>query len=150
VLLIVVLLLFASMAFGQVSRPNTCVPAGEGDRTSWVHDHLVINAEDKPIRNLRGTVRNVLNQPIQGVLVEIFPRKAGDPDPVHFNGNDSSGRRVEACVTDESGEFSFELGAGHYEVRGSKPDWNPTSMLVLVDRRRGSKKLLTVPLKVGD
>jgi hypothetical protein len=93
-----------------------------------------------------------MNKPVEGVLVEIYAREASDPLPQQRDKGEftNSPKRIAACITGTSGTFDFDVPSGRYEVRASKPDWNSTSLLVVVDKQRGKPKALSVPLVVGD
>ena len=127
--------IYATCAWSQ------CTLAPDSRTTYWGHQNSV-TVYSHPLKTLRGTV--VLGFatpeiPKDGVLVEIF-----DHPELAMEGNPSrtGQRRLKACLTQKDGSFSFDLPAGKYELRCSKPvDWNCSSMIVEIARNGASKKL---------
>jgi len=97
-----------------------------------------------------GMIRDGNERPIEGVLVEVYRRHENDPSPNQSERGTNSEPRVYACITGATGEYAFDLPSGRYEVLSSKPDWNPTSVLALVDVRKGKKTPTVIRLEVGD
>src|SRR5271157_4659714 len=139
-----VLLLYAITAYGEANSVGPCQTATENDRTHWGHVWGVTHFEEVPLKRLSGIVHDLWGQPIPEALVEIFPWKKGEPDPVPSD--DNARHRIAACITGAPGSFAFELNSGYYEVRVSRHDWNMTSTIVRVDQRMGRKKRLSVLL----
>jgi hypothetical protein len=135
--LVPVLVLFSVLAVGEGPQGTTCAPADDTEHTRWGHDNGVIDLQAKPVKALRGTVRAAHNQPVNGVLVEVYGYREGD---TISNPDDMPSRpRISACVTDATGAFGFRVPSGRYEVRVSGRWWDTTSALVVVDTRKGRK-----------
>ena len=109
---------------------------------------VYVNPE--PLKKLRGNVLLGSGKPElakDGVLVEVFdrPELATGGDPTR-----QGQKRLIACVTRKDGRFSFNLPAGKYELRCSKPsEWNCTSVIVEINAR-GSSKPLSVRLELAE
>jgi hypothetical protein len=93
-------------------------------------------------------VRASADQPVDDALVEVLQLdRKGSPAETS---NDALGRRrLASCLTERNGEFGFDLPPGRYELLCSKPNWNSTSVIVVVSPR-GSRRKVVVPLKIGD
>jgi hypothetical protein len=126
-----------------------CRPAPDSRQTAWGHQNAV-RVNSKPLKKLQGTLLLGYGGPEvfkEGVLVEVFdhPELALSGDP-----NRTGQKRLKACVTSKDGAFSFDLPAGKYELRCSKPvEWNCTSVIVEIDKK-GSSKPLNVRLLLAE
>ena len=60
-------------------------------------------------------------------------------------------KRIAACMTDETGRFSFKVPSGDYELRFSKsPEWDVTSYCIKVRKWPfTSRRRLVVYLQIG-
>ncbi|MGC1415170.1 MAG: hypothetical protein WA817_07810 [Candidatus Acidiferrum sp.] len=131
-------------ALGQCSAA-----ASNSLTTRWGHENAVY-VNSKPIKKLRGNVLLGFGKPDvlkDGILVEVFdhPELAMGADPTR-----KGQKRLMACVTRKDGGFSFDLPAGKYELRCSKPtEWNCTSVIVEINAT-GSSKPLSVQLDLAD
>jgi hypothetical protein len=136
---------------GACSYPalGQCRPAPDSLQTIWGHQNAVI-VNSKPLKKLQGNLLLGYGGPEvskDGVLVEVFdhPELALSGDQ-----NRTGQRRLRACVTQKDGSFSFDLPAGKYELRCSKPvEWNCTSVVVDIDKK-GSSKSLSVRLELAE
>ena len=145
---------FLSVFFFSVgcahSAVGQCSTAASNSLTTyWGHQNAVyVNSE--PLKKLRGNVLLGSGKPDvskDGVLVEVFdhPELAMGADPTR-----QGQKRLMACVTRKDGRFSFNLPAGKYELRCSKPiEWNCTSVIVEINAT-GSPKPLSVQLELAD
>jgi len=131
------------------SQPATCNVAGGSQRTHWGHQYQVFDFQSRPVRSLKGSIQDIQDKPVEGVLVEVYARQAKDPSPVQQDSSRVSETRLFACVTGASGLYSFDLPSGYYELRSSKPDWNSTSVLIRIDPQNGQKKETRITLEVG-
>jgi len=114
----------------------------------WGHDHVVVDMSSKPIKNIRGMVRALVNQPVDDTLVEIL-QLGPTVSPAETSNDARVRRRLASCLTGHSGEFGFDLPPGRYELLLSKPDWNSTSVIVVVSAK-GMRRKVVVPLKLAD
>ena len=145
------LILALSLAAGAVAQahpPSSCTPATEAQTTHWGHQHVVLDFRDEPVTVVKGSVRDLDEGPVEGALVEVFARRRHDPLPQQSDRKETK-PRISACLTGTGGSFEFRLPPGRYEVRVSRPDWNSTSALVVVDPKHGKRKPLTIRLFVG-
>jgi len=140
------LILFALMP-GMVAFCQ-CIPAST-EKTTWGGNTNVVLKEPRPMRSVQGFVKDRVDKPLTGVLVEVYdhPEIAlQNPSP------DRTGqKRIAACLTSETGLFSLDVVPGHYELRFSKSGgWNVTSVPVRVTRSApSSKKGVVVRLFLG-
>ena len=103
----------------------------------------------KPMRSLHGIVGDTMGEPLTGVLVEVYdhPETLLRSGPPLVNAQ----RRITGCTTNETGQFSFKVPAGNYELRFSNSyGWDVTSVYIRVKKfRLPSRKGLTVSLTLG-
>jgi hypothetical protein len=114
----------------------------------WGHDRVVVDMSNSGLKNIRGTVRALVDQPVDDVLVEVLQLGPTKP-PAETSEQARDRRRLASCVTGRGGEFGFDLPPGRYELVSSKPDWNSTSVIIVVSPK-GKRRTITVPLKIGD
>ena len=150
--LLIIMFLFAWPALGQQPKPKTCTPAGETQHTIWGNLPVNYDRQTKPIKAVKGTVEgwsvSAKRVSQEGVLVEIYPYRVGEPTRIPDD-PDRSRPRVYACVTGANGAFDFDLPSGRYEIIASKKDHRATTVLVAVDRKQGESKPLKIPIEVG-
>jgi hypothetical protein len=149
-LLLQLIIIFGSLTCSGTPKRCSCTPATKTQLTHWGHRIVVFDLQRDPVKAIHGAVRDANNQPVEGVLVEIYRRRQGEPPPDHIVRDGVSEERFLACVTGPKGEYEFELPSGYFELRSSKIDWNSTSLLVTVNVRSGSKKNTDVRLEIGD
>jgi len=142
------LVLFSNTGWGAAEY--TCKPAPSARMTVWGHNHVLVDLSSKPLVLLRGSVRALSDQAVDGALVEVLDLGGAARQPSQTAEDARTRTRVAACITGQTGGFEFDLPPGRYELITSKPDWNSTSVLVVVDRRRGKRRDVVIPLKVGD
>jgi hypothetical protein len=114
------------------------------------HDHVLVDLSNKPVTLFRGSVRAVSDQAVAGALVEVLDVGATARLPTETAEDARTRAKLAACITGQAGGFTFDLPPGPYELLASKPDWNSTSVLIVVDARRGKRRDIVIPLKVGD
>lgn len=126
-----------------------CHHPEKGDSTRPGANMYIVQQEETPYRELKGTVELGGDHPLEDVLVEIFDQpeyllKQFGPPP-------ASQKRLAACVTSEDGKFCFRhLAPGKYELRASsQAGVNVTHVYVVVNRRAGQTKELVVGMSVG-
>ena len=147
--IILLLLLVCSAVSGAPSKKYSCGPAGPTRGLVWGHNHASVDLSTTPIKSLRGIVRALGDQPVDGALVEVLIYSANS-SATRTEDDARSRRRLAACVTARDGLFDFDLPSGSYELLTSKPDWNSTSVLVTIDKRRGRQRDIVIPLRIGD
>ena len=125
-----------------------CQPPGSTRSLVWGRDHALVDMSNKPLKNIRGVVRALVDQPVDDALVEIL--ELGPTGSPAETSDDARGRhRLASCLTGHDGEFGFDLPPGRYELVCSKPDWNSTSVIIIVSPK-GRRRNFVVPLKIGD
>ena len=117
--------------------------------TVWGHNHALIDFSAKPVERLRGSVRTLSEQSIGDVLVEVIDLRVA-AGPAQSSEDLRTRQRIGTCITGPTGRFEFDVPPGRYELIASKPDWNSTSVLVVVERGRGKRGEIVIPLRVGD
>lgn len=129
-----------------------CAPPDNRETTHWTGNQaeLFVFIEKGTYRELKGKVLTSTDgAPFAGVLVEVFD----NPDyllPNHFFRRGKQ-VRVAACRTGSDGKFCFaSLPSGRYELRLSSDqrsvEWNTSQLFVIVDRKKGDRKDLTVAM----
>ena len=119
------------------------------ENTKWGGNTNVVLQESKPMRSIRGIVRDPMDKPLTAALVEVYDHPEivlQDSSPER-----TGQKRIAACVTSEGGSFAFDVPPGYYELRVSKSsEWNATSVLVQVIKSvAASKKGMSVRLSPG-
>jgi hypothetical protein len=127
-----------------------CTPATPVRTTVWGHNHVLVDLTDKPLALLRGSVRTFSGEGVEGALVEVLNLGGATRRPTETSEDARTRPRLAACITGQTGGFAFDLPPGRYELLTSKPDWNSTSVVVLVDARKGKRRDILIPLNVGD
>jgi hypothetical protein len=91
--------------------------------------------------NVGGTVYDQdLENPLAGVLVEVFPQPEGADSLSRFNLRQEN--RLKACFVGKDGKFALHLKAGTYELRFSiQPGWNCTYQRIDVVKNSRSEDL---------
>lgn len=134
------------------SQNCDCVDAKSEDTTRFGGNELITLIESKTRKSIQGKVSDVNGKALNDVLVEIFDK----PEWIKENKNSppENQKRLFACVTNESGSFSFpKISKGRYEIRFSKDvGWSPTYILIEVDPQnsKASENILEVYLNVGN
>lgn len=129
------------------------MPASPDQKTSWGQQNVIIK-EDEIFKSLRGKVVAANEQPLAGVLIEVYDKPEGLlMDWKEREARKAQQQRIAACVTRADGEFCFpKIPAGKYELRCSKPiEWNSTSPYVIVapeDPHSTSSKII-VPMHLS-
>jgi protocatechuate 3,4-dioxygenase beta subunit len=145
------LLAVFSSGFSEENKCG-CVPAAPDVTTSWGNQNVIIKNEGV-VQSLRGkVVGSASHKAMEGVLVEVYDKPEGLlMDWKERKERKRDQRRVAACVTKANGEFCFPgIPPGKYELRCSKPiEWDPTSVYVVVGRRKRPNKNLEVPLHIS-
>ncbi len=145
--LLIAILILASTAASERVHTSGCNPT-TSERTRWGNVVAVLNLQKNPVKSLWGTVRDSVD-PVDRVLVEVYPLHGNNPE---WHGPDREAgieSRVSACITGKTGDFSFDLPSGRYEIRSSRADWKTTSVLVVIDTKKGKKTPLEIQLQVG-
>jgi hypothetical protein len=135
---LVLLLLFDSIT-SQSMKTSYCLSAEDRQCTAWGHTDVVLDFRPKPVQSINGKVLDAIGKPISGVLVEIYEFVWTGPPPF-WHSSLKCHERLAACITDETGRFSFKLPSGCYELRASKHAFNATSILTTIDVKKGKKK----------
>ena len=147
----IVMLLLSSLGVSYHQNDCPCVAPEPNETTHQGGNEVITVIEKKTYKSVRGVVRNVNGEPMEGVLVELFDkpewiRKDHSSSPEDQN-------RIAACKTGPDGKFCFEnIPAGEYELRGSKDSgWNPSHILVKVDPYdpKASDKGIRLQMTVG-
>ena len=144
------LLLLSSAIVGGPPAKYACTPATPARTTVWGHDHVLVDFSDKPVALLRGLVRTFSEKGVEGALVEVLDLGGTARRPTETSEDARTRPRLAACITGQAGGFAFDLPPGRYELLTSKPDWNSTSVVVVVDAGKGKRRDVLIPLKVGD
>jgi hypothetical protein len=144
--MLTVIVLMAATVLAQARPESSCSPVQATQRTIWVHQHIVLDLHDKPLKTMSGAVLDGYKRPVGRTLVEVFAYD-GHQLPMLTNELDAM-QRVAACFTDGTAGFKFALPPGRYEIRASKDAWNTTSVLVVISPK-GKKRTLTIPLQGG-
>ena len=145
--LFIAILILASTAASERVHTSSCDPT-TSERTRWGNLVVIRNLQKNPVKSLWGTVR-AHDELGDGVLVEVYPLHGNNPE---WHGPDREAgieTRVSACITSKAGDFSFDLPSGRYEIRSSRADWKTTSVLVVIDTKKGKKIPLEIQLQVG-
>jgi hypothetical protein len=148
--ILIAIVFLGCAAAGEPIHKSTGTLVDGAQRTHWGHVLVSLDLQNNSVNALWGTVRVALKDPVEGVLVEVYSRHAGDSAPRQTDGEVSIENRVGACITGAAGNYAFDLPSGHYEIRATKRDWNPTSALIVVDVRKGKKTATQIPLEVGN
>lgn len=128
-----------------------CTTPAAGETTHQGGNEIVTFREHRIYKSVRGVVRDVNDEPVEGVLVEVFDH----PEWLLSNppANRMEQHRIAACKTGADGSFCFEnIPSGRYELRASKDAaWNPSHVYIVVNRRsrRSTRAGITVRLTVG-
>jgi hypothetical protein len=145
--LLLAILILGSTAASERVRTSSCNPT-PSERTHWGNVVVVLNLQKKPLKSLWGTVRDSTD-PVDGVLIEVYPRHGDNAEPQGPDREATIESRVSACITGKAGDFSFDLPSGRYEIRSSRADWKTTSVLVVIDTKKGKKTPVDIQLQVG-
>jgi hypothetical protein len=143
--LVIVCLVSIFLVHGQAVQ---CRPPGPTRSMIWGHDHVTVEMSSKPLKNIRGTVRALVEQPVADVLVEVLHLGPSE-SPAETSDDARMRRRLASCITAGDGKFGFDLPPGRYQLLFSKPDWNSTSVNIAVSKK-GKLRNIVVPLKIGD
>jgi hypothetical protein len=116
--------------------------------TVWGHNHRLLDYSEEPVNLVRGLVLVHYDQPVDDALVEVFDLDDASHSLEKSDDLPTKVRRA-ACITNNVGGFSFSLPPGSYELVVSKPDWNSTSVLIVVDPQMGKQRDIHIPLNIG-
>lgn len=128
-----------------------CTAPAPGETTHQGGNEIVTFRERRTYKSVHGVVRDVNDEPLADVLVEVFDH----PEWIALNYPASrvEQRRVAACKTGADGSFCFEnIASGRYELRASKDAaWNPSHVYIVVNprSRKGVRAGIRVQLRVG-
>ncbi|MBC8031908.1 MAG: carboxypeptidase regulatory-like domain-containing protein [Pyrinomonadaceae bacterium] len=131
---------------------SRCTTSVESTR-SGANESIVI-AEKRQYRRLTGIVRDVNEEVVSDVLVEVFDH----PEHLLMSYPESEEmkkvqRRIAACVVGADGRFYFKnIRAGKYEVRFSKDGgWKYTHVHVVVapGNRKATRRGLVISMQAG-
>lgn len=141
--------LLTSSCFFVVASParSQCVPTST-QQTIWGGNQRIVIEQAKPVKMIHGIARGPAGGALEGVLVEVFDH----PEIVksYTRQQNSAQTRMAACMTNESGRFSFELPPGDYELRLSKSsEWDVMSVIVRVRKSARSSTKTTADLELG-
>ena len=149
--LLTVILMICCLA--KASRPDRCkcaAPAA-GETTHQGGNEIVTFREQRAYRSVRGVARDANDDPLEGVLVEVFDH----PEWIlsNYPASRVEQHRIAVCKTGADGSFCFEnIPSGKYELRASKDTaWNPSHVYIVVNRRsrRSTRASINVRLTVG-
>jgi hypothetical protein len=99
-------------AVPSLAANNTCMPAAETDVTRYRFNAIVMT--HPAVRAVRGVVTAPDDRPMRDVLVEVYDH----PEVVSATAQARRAqRRIAACFTRDTGQFSLEVPPGSYEVR---------------------------------
>lgn len=149
--LIPVLLIICCLTDPAFSDDCQCIAPAVGETTHQGGSEIVTLRERKAYRSIRGVVRDVNGEPVEGALVEVFDH----PEWIlaDYPGSKVKQSRIAACKTGGDGSFCFEtIPSGRYELRASKDEaWNPSHIYIIVNRRNRNRRSagLSVTLTVG-
>ena len=145
--LIIAILVIHTIGSAALPQGNCrCRKATADDQTIWGH---IANQyeEERPVRSIHGTVRNPVDYPIEGALVEVLPDDGKDSTPTS-----NSHRRVAACRVGADGKFCFTgVKPGKYILAVGAQGFNISFVSVTLSpkNRRSSGKGIQVSLE-GD
>ena len=123
-----------------------CRKATADDQTIWGHIASSY-VEETPIRSIHGTVRNPVDSPVEGALVEVFEDNGKYPTPTS-----SAHKRVAACKVDADGKFCFTgVKPGKYILAVGADGYNISFVSITLSPkdRRSSGKGLQINLQLG-
>jgi hypothetical protein len=143
-----VLLLLLDSITSQSMKTSYCLSAEDRQCTIWEDTDTVSDHRTKPVQDINGRVLNDIGKPLSGVLVEIYEFVWTDPPPF-WHHSIKCHERLAACITDETGRFSFKLPSGCYELRASKHAFNATSILTTINAKKGKKKTTDIIMHIS-
>lgn len=123
-----------------------CRNATADDQTIWGHTANSYE-EERPVRSIQGTVRDPLDSPLEGALVEVFADDGKDQTPTS-----STHKRVAACKVDADGKFCFMgVKPGRYILAIGARGFNISFVSITLSPkgRRSSGKGLQINLQLG-
>jgi protocatechuate 3,4-dioxygenase beta subunit len=146
--ILILLLSSASFVFSQTRcRSN---PISPDETTHFGGTELVSLCEMRPLRAVRGVVRDVNGDPINDVLIEVFTKPEwileGKFSPTTDQG------RIAATKTNSHGQFCLpNINAGSYELRASVgTGWNVSHVHIKVaPKTEKAKKHMVIWMSVG-
>ena len=150
--LLAVALMIGTHASAEHQGRCKCIEPERGETTHRGGNEIVTFRERKVYKSVRGVVRDVNGEALEGVLVEVFDH----PEWIvlDYPASRVKQRRIAACKTGPDGSFGFEnIPSGKYELRASKgASWNPSHVYIVVNRRnrRSTRAGINVQLTVGN
>jgi len=118
-----------------------CDPVGR-QRGTFVSSQYSVEPDLRSVPKVAGLVHDVFGDPIEGVLVEVYPFTLPEDRVLPQYLYEHSGR-IAACATTLRGRFSFDhLSPGRYEVRVSGPtnEYGVESLTVEVVRANSTRR----------
>jgi len=128
-----------------------CTAPAPGETTHQGGNEIVTFRERRNYKSVHGVVRDVNDEALADVLVEVFDH----PEWIALNYPASrvEQHRIAACKTGPDGSFCFaNIPSGKYELRASRDAaWNPSHTYIVVNprSRRGARIGIRVQLTVG-
>ena len=149
--IILLTLVLSCLVGSQPQRNCSCAAPDPDETTHRGGNEIVTFVESTVYQSIHGIARDVNDEPLEGVLVEIFDR------PEWILGNltvsSSEQHRIAVCKTAADGRFCFEnIPPGEYELRGSiGTAWNPSHIYIKVNPndRRSSRAGIRLLMTVG-
>jgi len=143
-------LIVASMVVAAcTANAKDCAPTPQ--QTLWGGNERIVIVQRRALKRLQGRVVTTLdsNEGWNGVLVEVFDHPEVNVQP--YGLRRETQKRITGCKTDATGQFSFEVPPGHYELRLSYGSGiNVSSILARVSRSPfASRKQLRATLHAG-
>ena len=145
-LVIAILLIHTICSAALPQGSCRCRKATADDETIWGHIASAYE-EERPVRSIRGTVRDPLDAPIEGALVEVFADNGKDRTPTS-----STHTRVAACRVHDDGKFCFTgIKPGKYILAVGARGFNISFISITLNpkNRTSSGKGLQVNLQLG-
>jgi hypothetical protein len=70
--ILMILIFLESIGFCEQEKKYLCSSVSEGQCTDWGWSPDIYDFSSKPKKHLKGIVRDELNAPINGVLIEVY------------------------------------------------------------------------------
>jgi hypothetical protein len=138
------ILILANVCFCEIDNGCGCHHATDMQCTKWEGIYAEFpGIIQTPIRSLKGTIRDVLDEALEGVLIEVYPFRIGNTIEMPCK------ERIIACITDKTGRYAFDLPSGRYELRASKAGFMPHRLSLTIKSKGGSKRNTDINLPVA-
>jgi hypothetical protein len=128
-----------------------CGKPEKEDKTRWGGNQSVVLVPEGHYRQISGIVEEAFaNQKVKDALAEVFDKPEYLVGDKPWNERPQQ-NRLRACVTSSGGKFCFkDLPTGTYELRISRDSgWDVTHVYVVVDRGKGTNKMLHIRMQIG-